>query len=116
PRLLPDVLDLPAGERGERLRLALVTVGQRPAILLRGGTRISAAPVVAQDVTPLEVLPIASLLEDEVLREVRAVVAEMQPRDEDVAWPGGSRVGRTDVRRAAEAAQTRLGARTPTSR
>src|SRR4029078_9712433 len=90
----------PAGERGERLRLALVTVGQRPAILLRGGTCISAAPVVAQDVTPLEVLAIAGLLEDEVLGEVRAVVAEMQSRDEDVARPGEPRVCRTDDPRA----------------
>src|SRR4029078_4803959 len=97
----------PAGERGERLRLALVTVGQRPAILLRGGTCISAAPVVAQDVTPLEVLAIAGLLEDEILREVRAVVAEMQPRDEDVARPG-PRIGRTAVRRAAAGRRSRI--------
>src|SRR3954447_21287350 len=79
-RLLPDILDLPARQRGERLRLALVPLRQRATVLLRGGTRIAAVPVVAQRVPSLEVLPVTGLLKDEILRKMCAVVAHVKPR------------------------------------
>src|ERR1041385_5522735 len=79
--LLLDILELPAGELGERLRLRLLPLEH--ALLVRPGLRaIHGALVrVLHDVTALEVVSIFGLLKDEVLGEVRGVVAHVQPRD-----------------------------------
>ena len=57
---------------------------QLAAVRLGRLARRRAGPGVAQDVAALEVAAVAGLLEDEVLGEVRLVVAHVQPGDEDV--------------------------------
>ena len=46
---------------------------------------------MAEDVAALEVLAVAGLLEDQVLGEVRGVVADVEARDEDVLRAAGWR-------------------------
>src|SRR5262245_52723006 len=68
--LRADRLDLPAGEIGESLRLALESRAKRLEIVCRRGTGVRGPfPGVLEDVTALEVRLIARLLEGEILRK-----------------------------------------------
>src|SRR6266542_4885088 len=80
--LLPHHADLPPGEARGVLRLLLLSRAQVAPVLPRRVARCRACPGVMEDVARLEVLRVAGLLKDEVLGEVRAVVADVQPRDE----------------------------------
>src|SRR5688572_4589569 len=83
--LFADLVDVPAGQAGQRLRLALAAGRQIPAVVRGRRAGLAARPGVPQHVPALEVAPVAGLLEHEVLGEVGAVVADVQARHEDVA-------------------------------
>lgn len=80
----PDLVDLPACERGQHPGLPLPAPEQIPAVGLGLRALFLPLPGVAQDVASLEVRPVRRLLEDEVLGESLGVVAHMQAGDEDV--------------------------------
>src|SRR3954468_20394959 len=65
---------VPSGQRGERLGFLTVTDRELLAVGARGGAGGGAAPGMPDDVATLEVLLVAGLLEDQVLREVLRVV------------------------------------------
>ena len=91
-----DLVDVPAGQGGKRLRLPAPALGQRPAVVAGLCALRLALPRVAQDVAALEVLAVAGLLEDQVLGEVLAVVAHVEAGEEDVlAPPPGGMAGGT---------------------
>ena len=66
------------------LRFLLVAPRDVRAVALAGLARQIAGERVPQDVAALEVLAVGRLLEDEVLGEVRLVVADVEARHEDV--------------------------------
>ena len=83
--LRADAGEVPAGELGQLARFIFLAPLDFTAVIIRGGTRcFFALPRMPQDVAPLEIGAIARLLEDQILREMIAVVANMQARDEDV--------------------------------
>src|SRR5262245_18117579 len=64
---LPDVLDRPPGERGERRRLILGAFADRRAVPLPGLARRVPQECVAQHVAALVVGAVGRFLEDEVV-------------------------------------------------
>src|SRR5207247_9727620 len=83
------LLQVPSRERGEGASLGRAPLGEPGAIRVRRPTLIRALPLVPQDVAPLEAPPVRGLLEHQVLGEVRTVVSNVEPRDEDAAGPSG---------------------------
>src|SRR5262249_60882553 len=82
--LLTDVGDVPAGQRGQLLRLAGMALDERPPIVAGGAAGGASGVGMPQHVTSLEIAPIAGLLKDQVIRKVRIVVADVQPGEERV--------------------------------
>src|SRR6266568_3402737 len=77
------LIGIPACEPDERLRFALLTGCNLVEVALRlGAGRGVALPWMAQHVARLEVLPIARLLEHEVLGQRIARIAQVQPREQ----------------------------------
>ena len=76
--LLPDHLDVPAGQRRECLRLLLVPLAQRPTILGDRVARIVSAPRMPKHVSSLEVGPVTGFLEAQVVWEVLRIVSHVQ--------------------------------------
>ena len=81
--LVADIRDVPSGERRERLRFALLSLAHLLAVAV-GATRHLFRERVAEDVAALEVASVRGFLENEVFREVLAVVADVEPGDERV--------------------------------
>src|SRR6266481_4176552 len=85
--LPPDLLEAPAREVGQVLRLFLLPRAQRHPVAPGLVTGRLAHPRMAQHVPALEVLAVGRLLEDEVLREMLRVVAHVEARDERARPP-----------------------------
>src|SRR5262249_36395447 len=68
--LLTDVGDVPAGQRGQLLRLAGMALDERPPIVAGGAAGGASGVGMPQHVTSLEIAPIAGLLKDQVIRKV----------------------------------------------
>src|SRR5205085_6161273 len=81
--LLTDVGDVPAGQRCQLLGLAGAALDERSPVVVRRAAGRAAGEGMPQHVASLEVAAIPGLLEHQVLRKVRAVVADVQPRQED---------------------------------
>src|SRR5438445_7553786 len=80
---LADLLRAPAGERGERGRLAPATLAHRGQVLLARLALDLSLEGVVQDIAALEVLLVARLLEHEVLGEMLGVVSDVQSRQRE---------------------------------
>src|SRR5262245_23435307 len=83
--LRPDLRDRPAGQLREGPDLLFLTASELDPVPCRGLAGLGSCPWVSEDITPLEVRAVRRLLEDEVLGKVRGVVADVEPREEDVA-------------------------------
>src|SRR5207244_13608267 len=77
------LLRAPAGARGERRRLAPVTLAHRGQVLLARLALDLSLERVVQDIAALEVLLVARLLEHEVLGEMLGVVSDVQSRERE---------------------------------
>src|SRR5213592_358998 len=76
------IRDLPSRQVRHVDRLALAALAQLARVVARRGAVGRSRPRMMQNVARLEVAAVAGLLEDEIFREVLAVVADMQPGEE----------------------------------
>jgi hypothetical protein len=74
----------PSGQRREVARLLLLPLADFLAVPIADSASDRPRERVPDDVSPLEVLSVRRFLEDEVLGEVRLVVADVEARHEDV--------------------------------
>ena len=75
-------VDVPAGQLGHVARFVLLPLAQLTPV--RGGrAAVARLGGMMKDVARLELALIARLLKDEILGEVRAVVADVHPREEN---------------------------------
>ena len=82
-----DVTDVPRGESCERLCLALAAVAECHPVAGRGLAGVVAGPGVPEHIAALEVLAVGRLLEHQVLGEVVAVIARVEPGEEHLGAP-----------------------------
>src|SRR5438046_7031009 len=82
--LLSHVIDAPTRQPCQVARLLLLTVAQRAAVVARRIAVRTARPRMMEDVAGLKVLTIARLLKHEILGEVLAVVADVQPSQKNI--------------------------------
>src|SRR5438132_3152986 len=98
-----NVVDVPSGERCEIARFFFLAIAQRCPVSLGSFAIGAAGPRMTQDVACLEVLSVAGFLEDEILGEMLAVVAHVQPGQKN--FGGATAVGIIRDPESAEAAQ-----------
>src|SRR5262249_39326991 len=78
--------DVPTRQRRQRLRLPLITLAELLPIGRGGWTLVWAYPRMPQDLAGLKGGPVRRFLEDQVLRKVSWVIADVYPRKEDVMY------------------------------
>src|SRR5260221_5263812 len=88
-----DVVDAPAGQSGEVPGFLLLPVAHGAAISGDSFALRLAGPGMVEDVAGLEVRPVAGRLEDEVLREMLAVVADVEAGEGGIRASPAATVG-----------------------
>ena len=81
---LIDLLDVPAGETGEIFRLGPISGIKRLKISSGRVAFCFASPRVPENVPSLKVGAITGLLESQILREMRRIVAQVKPGYEHI--------------------------------